>query len=72
MHISKPVSPGGAVGLSELVSALSYALDISEGHPTGHCVRSCWIGFHIGREAGCEYASKVDPAQASHNGLILL
>lgn len=40
------------VGLSELVSALSYALDISEGHPTGHCVRACWIGFHIGREMG--------------------
>jgi HD-GYP domain-containing protein (c-di-GMP phosphodiesterase class II) len=38
------------VGLSELVSALSYALDISEGHPTGHCVRSCWIGYHIGVE----------------------
>lgn len=43
--------PAG-VGLSELVSALSYALDISEGHPTGHCVRACWIGFHIGREIG--------------------
>jgi HD-GYP domain-containing protein (c-di-GMP phosphodiesterase class II) len=44
------------VGLSELVSALSYALDISEGHPTGHCVRSCWIGFHIGREIGLPQA----------------
>ncbi|MBG1232805.1 HD-GYP domain-containing protein [Aestuariivirga litoralis] len=43
--------PAG-VGLSEMVSALSYALDISEGHATGHCVRACWIGFHIGREIG--------------------
>lgn len=42
----------GEIGLSELVSALSYALDISEGHPTGHCVRACWIGVHIGREIG--------------------
>ena len=40
------------IGLSEIVGALSYALDISEGHPTGHCVRASWIGFHIGREIG--------------------
>ena len=39
------------IGLSELVSALSYALDITEGHPTGHCVRCCWIGVHVGRDA---------------------
>jgi putative nucleotidyltransferase with HDIG domain len=46
-------APGaGGVSLSELVSALSYALDISEGHPTGHCVRCCWLGTHIGREIG--------------------
>jgi HD-GYP domain-containing protein (c-di-GMP phosphodiesterase class II) len=49
-----PQSDG--VGLSELVSALSYALDISEGHPTGHCVRACWIGFHIGLEIGLSQA----------------
>ena len=42
------------VGLSELVSALSYALDITEGHPTGHCVRCCWIGFHVGLEFGLD------------------
>ncbi len=40
------------IGLSELVSALSYALDITEGHPTGHCVRCCWIGYHVGVEIG--------------------
>lgn len=40
------------IGLSELVGALSYALDISEGHPTGHGVRACWLGFHAGRELG--------------------
>jgi HD-GYP domain-containing protein (c-di-GMP phosphodiesterase class II) len=44
----------GGVGLSELVSALSYALDITEGHPTGHCVRCCWIGFHVGLEFGLD------------------
>ncbi len=38
--------------LSQLISALSYALDITEGQPEGHCVRSCWIGMHIGRALG--------------------
>ncbi|MDB5801511.1 MAG: hypothetical protein JWL63_2450 [Rhodocyclales bacterium] len=38
--------------LSELMRALSYALDMTEGQPPGHCVRSCWIGMHIGRQMG--------------------
>jgi len=40
--------------LSELIGALSYALDITEGQPAGHCVRVCWIGMHIGRDAGMD------------------
>jgi HD-GYP domain-containing protein (c-di-GMP phosphodiesterase class II) len=38
--------------LSELIGALSHALDITEGQPKGHCVRACWIGMHIGRHIG--------------------
>jgi HD-GYP domain-containing protein (c-di-GMP phosphodiesterase class II) len=38
--------------LSELIGSLSYALDITEGQPAGHCVRCCWIGTHIGRQIG--------------------
>ena len=30
--------------MSEVISALSYALDITEGQPPGHAVRSCLIG----------------------------
>ena len=41
-----------AMKLSELIGALSYALDITEGQPPGHCVRCCWIGMHIGRASG--------------------
>ena len=33
--------------LSEVISALSYALDITEGQPEGHAVRSCIIGLRI-------------------------
>lgn len=40
------------VKLSELIGALSHALDITEGQPPGHCVRCCWLGMHIGREIG--------------------
>lgn len=41
-----------AVRLSEVLGALSYALDMTEGQPAGHCVRACWIGIHVGREMG--------------------
>ena len=37
---------------AELVSALSQALDITEGQPAGHGVRCAWIGTHIGRQIG--------------------
>jgi HD-GYP domain-containing protein (c-di-GMP phosphodiesterase class II) len=43
-----------AMKLSELIGALSYALDITEGQPPGHCVRCCWIGMHIGRAIGLD------------------
>jgi HD-GYP domain-containing protein (c-di-GMP phosphodiesterase class II) len=51
---SSPVSFPEAAGikLSELISALSHALDITEGQPERHCIRCCWIGMHIGREIG--------------------
>ena len=38
--------------LAELLSALSFALDMVEGQPAGHCVRCCWIATQIGREVG--------------------
>jgi HD-GYP domain-containing protein (c-di-GMP phosphodiesterase class II) len=40
------------VGLSEIVGALSFALDITEGQPVGHGLRCCWIGMHIGARIG--------------------
>ncbi|WP_373975009.1 HD-GYP domain-containing protein [Chitinibacter sp. SCUT-21] len=38
--------------LAELLGSLSYALDMTEGQPEGHCVRCCWIGVHIGQQIG--------------------
>jgi putative nucleotidyltransferase with HDIG domain len=40
------------VRLSEVLSGLSYALDLTEGHPRGHSARSCLIGMRIARELG--------------------
>src|SRR3954468_20868825 len=49
-----PVAAGPAcppsLRLSEVVSALSYALDITEGQPEGHAVRTCMIGMRLAKE----------------------
>jgi len=33
--------------MSEIISALSLALDLTEGQPMGHCVNSCLLGMRI-------------------------
>jgi HD-GYP domain-containing protein (c-di-GMP phosphodiesterase class II) len=40
----------GTIPLSEVIGALSYALDLTEGEPPGHAVRSCLIGMRIAEE----------------------
>ena len=47
---------GGTVRLSEILGALSHALDLTEGQPPGHCVRATWIGMHVGRTLGLDEA----------------
>jgi len=42
------------IQLSELLGALSVALDLTEGQPAGHCLRTCWIGTNIGIHLGLE------------------
>ena len=37
------------LSLAEVISALSYALDLTEGQPPGHSLRCCWIGMHLGK-----------------------
>jgi HD-GYP domain-containing protein (c-di-GMP phosphodiesterase class II) len=51
----RPAEPAASgLSLAQLLGALSYALDITEGQPAGHCVRCCWIGTQIGRELGLD------------------
>jgi HD-GYP domain-containing protein (c-di-GMP phosphodiesterase class II) len=52
--MSADILPASQLKLSELIASLSYALDITEGQPPGHCVRACWIGMHIGRQIGLD------------------
>ena len=39
-----------SIRLSEIISALSYALDLTEGQPMGHSVRACMIGMRLARQ----------------------
>jgi len=48
------MSQQNVVALSEVLGALSYALDITEGQPVGHSLRCCWIGMHIGKRIGLD------------------
>jgi putative nucleotidyltransferase with HDIG domain len=41
-----------SIPVSEIISALSYALDLTEGRSMGHTVRSCVMGMRIAQEFG--------------------
>lgn len=40
--------------MSEVLGALSHALDITEGQPDGHAIRTCLIGMRIGEALGLD------------------
>ena len=42
------------LALSEVISALSFALDLTEDAVPGHAVRSCLIGMRIGSKLGLD------------------
>lgn len=50
--VAPRVSDGPDTRLSDIVGALSYALDLVEGQPMGHAVRSCFIGMRLAAEIG--------------------
>src|ERR1700752_4906471 len=41
-----------SIRVSEIISALSYALDLTEGQPMGHSVRACMIGMRLAEQIG--------------------
>ncbi len=56
---SKPQEPR-LIRLSEIISALSYALDLTEGQPMGHSVRTCILGMRIARHIAMPIAQQGD------------
>ena len=48
------------IALSELIGALSGALDIAEGETPGHAARSCLIGMRLADELGLSAAARSD------------
>ena len=48
------------IALSGVIGALSYALDIAEGQPPGHAVRSCLIGMRLAAEIDLTPAERSD------------
>jgi putative nucleotidyltransferase with HDIG domain len=45
-----PMSMSDTIRFSDVVSALSAALDLTEGQPMGHATRSCILGMRIAEE----------------------
>jgi HD-GYP domain-containing protein (c-di-GMP phosphodiesterase class II) len=52
------VEPSHQVGLAEMLSALSHALDMTEGQAPGHTLRTCLIGLRLAEEAGLAEADR--------------
>jgi HD-GYP domain-containing protein (c-di-GMP phosphodiesterase class II) len=46
--------PPAQIALSDVLGGLSYALDLTEGEPPGHAIRSCMIGMRLADEIGLD------------------
>ncbi|PYP81002.1 MAG: metal-dependent phosphohydrolase [Gemmatimonadetes bacterium] len=53
-RISAQLRVQGRISLSEVLSALSCALDLTEGAPAGHTMRTCLIGMRIAEAIGLD------------------
>jgi putative nucleotidyltransferase with HDIG domain len=50
----------GIVTLAEILSALSFALDLTEDAVPGHALRSCLLGMRLGKELGLDSSRMSD------------
>lgn len=68
MHVAmKNATPQRTPSRAEILSALSYALDMTDGQPKGHAVRTCYIAQRIGT---LHSISKSDHAGLFYAGLL--
>lgn len=56
--LSPPLSNAVQISRSEVLAAMSHALDLTEGQPSGHTLRSCRIGMRIAEELGLAEAER--------------
>jgi HD-GYP domain-containing protein (c-di-GMP phosphodiesterase class II) len=49
-----------SIRTSELISALSYALDLTEGRSMGHSVRTCVMGMRLAQHIGLSMEEQAD------------
>ena len=59
MHDSD-AAPNDSVRVSEVLSALSFALDLTEGQPMGHALRTCLISQTIAQQFGLSIRQRTD------------
>jgi HD-GYP domain-containing protein (c-di-GMP phosphodiesterase class II) len=57
---AQPPAPSDRVLLSELLGALSHALDLTEGQPWGHAARTCLIGMRVAEAVGLDPDTRSD------------
>ena len=57
-HSDRAVSDGVALRLSEVLSGLSHALDLTEGQARGHAERSCLIGMRLAAALDLDEATR--------------
>ncbi|MBK8247314.1 MAG: HD domain-containing protein [Gemmatimonadetes bacterium] len=50
--LTTPEHAPETVAVGDVLAALSHALDLTEGQPLGHSVRSCLIGMRLGEAVG--------------------
>src|SRR5579863_4110284 len=62
MHTAEftPVSLAAQLRMSDLISALSYALYLTEGQPMGHAVKSCLLGMRLAETLGLPVEQQAD------------
>lgn len=54
------IDAASQTSLAEILSAFSYALDLTEGQPAGHSIRACWIGTKLAQAIGLNDAALRD------------
>lgn len=60
LHEDNGQTERSSVHLSEVIGAISFALDLTEGQPPGHCLRSCLIGMRLAHSFNLDQQERSD------------